>query len=60
MVALAIFVLVAILALAIDVGRFYQQRRDMQNAADAGALAGAGDLCFGSKTASQVRFDTSI
>jgi hypothetical protein len=34
-------------ALAVDVGNFYVQRRRMQNAADAGALAGAHELCFG-------------
>ncbi|MHB1295728.1 MAG: pilus assembly protein TadG-related protein [Anaerolineae bacterium] len=39
-VALALMVLMGILALAVDVGIFYAQRRHMQNAADAGALAG--------------------
>ncbi len=48
LVALALLALVAILALAVDAGNVYQQRRKMQNAADTGALAGAGELCFGS------------
>ena len=34
-------------ALAIDVGNLYAERRKMQNAADAGALAAARDLCMG-------------
>ncbi len=40
-VALMAVTLVAVLALAIDGGNIYSQRRRMQNAADAGALAGA-------------------
>ena len=46
-VALLMIVFLILLALAIDVGHFYQVRRQMQNAADAGALAGARELCFG-------------
>ncbi|HNS51332.1 MAG TPA: Tad domain-containing protein [Anaerolineae bacterium] len=46
-VAIAMVFLLAILALAIDVGHLYAERRRMQNAADAGALAGARALCFG-------------
>jgi len=46
-VALSLLVLLAVVALAVDVGQFYQARRHMQNAADAGALAGAGELCYG-------------
>lgn len=46
-VALALVALLAMLALAIDVGHFYGERRRMQNAADAGALAGARELCLG-------------
>lgn len=45
MVALAMAALLAFLALAIDVGSVYAERRRMQNAADAGALAGAKVLC---------------
>jgi hypothetical protein len=40
-------VLLILLALAIDVGSIYRERRRMQNAADAAALAGARDICFG-------------
>jgi hypothetical protein len=37
----------AFMAIAIDVGHMLNERRRMQNAADAGALAGAWELCFG-------------
>ncbi len=43
-VALAATVLFGIIALALDGGRLYFARRDVQNAADGGALAGAIDL----------------
>ena len=46
-VALSLVVLVAIVALAVDVGNIYAGRRKMQNAADAGALAGAYEICHG-------------
>jgi hypothetical protein len=46
-VAVVMVVLLASVALAVDVGNVYQERRSMQNAADAGALAGAWELCFG-------------
>jgi len=46
-VTLALFVLVLFVALAVDVGHVYAERRHMQNAADAGALAGAREICFG-------------
>lgn len=46
-VALTLLGLVAVVALAVDVGHFYAERRHMQNAADAGALAGAREICFG-------------
>jgi hypothetical protein len=52
-VALALVALLAFVALAIDGGHIYAERRRMQNAADAGALAGAYEMCFGS--ASQIR-----
>jgi len=45
-VALAMVALLAFLALAIDVGHIYAERRCMQNAADAGALAGAREICL--------------
>jgi hypothetical protein len=46
-VALMMVLLLLLMALAIDVAHFYGGRRSMQNAADAGALAGARALCFG-------------
>ncbi|MHB1295730.1 MAG: pilus assembly protein TadG-related protein [Anaerolineae bacterium] len=46
-VAIGMVVLLGFLALAVDVGMNYQSRRNMQNAADAGALAGAQALCRG-------------
>jgi uncharacterized membrane protein len=46
-VAILMVVLLAFAALAIDGGRIYLERRRMQNAADAGALAGAREICFG-------------
>ncbi len=45
-VALALVALVAFVGLAVDVGYWYGERRHMQNAADAGALAGAYQLCY--------------
>jgi hypothetical protein len=47
-VSIAMIVLLGFAALAIDVSFGYSQRRDMQNAADAGALAGAYEMCFAS------------
>lgn len=46
-VAILMIVLLAFAGLAIDGGRIYLERRRMQNAADAGALAGAREICFG-------------
>jgi Flp pilus assembly protein TadG len=43
-VALSATALFGIIALGLDTGRLYFQRRDVQNAADAGALAGAQEL----------------
>ena len=45
--ALVITVLMLMAGLAIDVGMAYNERRDLQNAADAAALAGAQALCDG-------------
>ncbi len=45
-VALMLVVLLGFAALAIDGGMVYAERRHMQNAADAGALAGARELCI--------------
>jgi hypothetical protein len=50
--ALAITVLFAAAGLAFDVGRFYSERRFLQNAADAAALA-AGNALIRGETASQ-------
>ena len=52
--ALSLVVLLGIAALAIDVGRLYGERRRMQNAADAAALAGAHELCQGRPDADAV------
>lgn len=46
LVALMMVVLLAFVALALDGGNAYLQRRQMQTAADAGALAGAKALCL--------------
>jgi hypothetical protein len=46
-VAMLMVVFLAFLALAIDMGHIFNERRHMQNAADAGALAGAWEICFG-------------
>jgi len=53
--ALAMVVLVGFLALAIDGGNAYAQRRLMQNAADAGALAGAWALALGENAEAAAR-----
>ena len=45
-VAVAMVVLLVFISLSIDVGHVYSERRRMQNAADAGALAGARQLCL--------------
>jgi hypothetical protein len=46
-VTISLVVLLSFVALSIDVGRVYSERRNMQNAADAAALAGARELCLG-------------
>lgn len=53
-VTIALLVLLLFGALAIDVGQMYMRRRHMQNAADAGALAGARVLCTGGTSAQAV------
>ncbi|NLG49996.1 MAG: hypothetical protein GX552_07800 [Chloroflexi bacterium] len=45
--ALLLVVLLLFVGLAVDVGSLYTERQRMQNAADAGALAGAHAICFG-------------
>ena len=46
-VAVMLVVLLLFAGLAVDVGAGLSVRREMQNAADAGALAGAYELCYG-------------
>jgi hypothetical protein len=46
-VAMLMMVFFAFMAIAIDVGHILTERRRMQNAADAGALAGAWEICYG-------------
>ena len=45
--AMMTLVFLAFMVIAIDMGHIYNERRRMQNAADAGALAGAYEICFG-------------
>lgn len=47
LITLSLTMLFALAALAIDGARVYATRRQMQTAADAGALAGAYELCVG-------------
>ena len=54
-VALMLVVLLGFVGLAIDGGIIYAERRRMQNAADAGALAGAWEICFGTAANAQSR-----
>lgn len=46
-VAFALLGLLIVIGFAIDFGLVWTERRHMQNAADAGALAGARELCLG-------------
>lgn len=46
-VALSLVAFALLAGLATDVGQMYGQRRQMQQAANAGALAGARELCLG-------------
>ena len=41
---IVVFIVIALMALAIDVGRLYGTKNELQNVADAAALAGAGKL----------------
>ncbi len=50
-VALSIFLLVAFTAVAVDVGYMYSEKRQLQTAADAGALAGCRVLADGGSNA---------
>jgi hypothetical protein len=53
-VAMLMMVFFAFMAIAIDVGHIFNERRRMQNAADAGALAGAWEICFGDPALAEV------
>jgi Flp pilus assembly protein TadG len=53
-IALSATVLFGIIALGLDAGRLYFFRRDVQNAADSGALAGAQELVTGTGTSGPV------
>ncbi|BCW76507.1 hypothetical protein NicSoilB11_28320 [Arthrobacter sp. NicSoilB11] len=57
MVAVMMVVLIGAGALAVDTGQIYAERAQLQNAADAGALAGA-DLCSATGGCSQLAVDT--
>lgn len=62
---LVLFVLVGVAALAVDIGRVATVKNELQNAADAGALAGAAALYTGSGSevnteANKIAFDTAI
>jgi Flp pilus assembly protein TadG len=46
-VAMLMVVFIALMSIAIDMGYIFNERRRMQNAADAAALAGAWELCLG-------------
>jgi hypothetical protein len=47
LIALALFAMMVMSVLVVDGGQTYLHRREAQAAADAGALAGANELCFG-------------
>lgn len=51
MVAVLLVVLLGVAALAVDVGNLYWERRQLQNGADAAALAAAQDLAAGASDA---------
>ena len=51
LVALMLVVLVGFAAIVIDIGHLYENRRQMQSAADAAALAGAHELIVGADQA---------
>lgn len=64
-VAICLIMLVGFVALAIDVSHLFVVRNELQNAADAGALAGAGNLYIDDGTAintnaNQFGYDTAV
>lgn len=60
MTAILLVVLIGLGALAIDVGSFYQAKRQAQAAADAGALAGADALVAGASASSATSTATTL
>ncbi len=59
-IALAMVAVVAMAAVALDGGHAFMQRRRMQNAADAGALAGARELASGGSDCQAVAGDYAV
>jgi len=64
-VAICLVMFVGFMALAVDVGHLMVARNELQNAADAGALAGAGNLYLNDGTAinpnaNQIGWDTAV
>jgi Flp pilus assembly protein TadG len=57
LVAVSMVVLLGAVALTVDVGRIYQERRELQNGADAAALAVAHDCASGDCGTSQTTAD---
>lgn len=53
-VIVTMLVIIGFVALAVDFGRAYSDRRNLQNAADAAALAGARELCLGNSNTAAV------
>jgi len=66
LVAILMVVLVMFVALAVDLGHLYVARNELQNAADAGALAGAHDLYLSGNVtlvndgANQVAYEAAV
>jgi hypothetical protein len=60
-VAMLMVVFIALMSIAIDMGYIFNERRRMQNAADAAALAGAWELCLGEPAqASQTAWEYAV
>ncbi len=57
LVALGLIVLIAMVGMAVDGGNLYLQKRNMQNAADAGAFAGARVLGSGNTSDRSIRYE---
>ncbi|MEJ2098669.1 MAG: pilus assembly protein TadG-related protein [Desulfobacterales bacterium] len=64
-IAICLLILVGFVALAIDVGHLYVAKNELQNAADAGALAGAmnlftEDMTSINEAANQIAYDAAV